>query len=169
MRLEIIELDGENVISLLYQRKTAGLAGYISQGVMSREGVNVLLGVLGNFHVLIQLAQVQAVHCLATASLRVLKNASVVLAEIKEKFGLDVRVLTGDEEALVSFAGSRDLMDDRPSLFVDLGGGSTELVRVERRGPVRSVSLPFGALVLYHRFIRGILPTEAERDQMELF
>jgi exopolyphosphatase/guanosine-5'-triphosphate,3'-diphosphate pyrophosphatase len=49
-------------------------------------------------------------------------------------------------------------------IFIDLGGASTELITARDGKPTSTVSLPFGALKLYHAHVSSLFPTEAEED-----
>jgi exopolyphosphatase/guanosine-5'-triphosphate,3'-diphosphate pyrophosphatase len=68
----------------------------------------------------------------ATSASRDVDNRDEFVAGVRDRLGVDPEVVTGDEEAWLSFAGAtRELLagpDPRPFLVVDIGGGSTELV-----------------------------------------
>ena len=69
----------------------------------------------------------------ATSAIRDADNGEAFLGEVEWSYGFTTRVLTGDEEALLTFRGAtlgRDL--DALTLVVDIGGGSTELVLVDQ-------------------------------------
>jgi exopolyphosphatase / guanosine-5'-triphosphate,3'-diphosphate pyrophosphatase len=66
-----------------------------------------------------------------TSAVRDAGNGAAFAAEVRERFGLDARTLSGDEEARLTYLGAtaaRDPGDATPLLVVDIGGGSTELV-----------------------------------------
>ncbi len=66
----------------------------------------------------------------ATSAMRDAENRTAVMTRIRETLGLSVELLTGDEEAVWSFAAAQAAFDDRTGdcLVVDIGGGSTELI-----------------------------------------
>ena len=78
----------------------------------------------------------------ATASLRGLSNASVVLDAVKRETGLTVSLISGETEALYSFLGARGSFPVKAGISVDLGGGSTELLAFRKNTVLKSVSLP---------------------------
>ena len=89
----------------------------------------------------------------ATSAVRDALNGDDFLEEIESRFGLPTRLLSGDEEALLTFAGvaaGRDLAD--PTVIVDIGGGSTEIVLGGTAGVVFHTSLDFGCVRLSERY-----------------
>lgn len=71
----------------------------------------------------------ERVFAIATSAMRDALDADAFLAELRERFGLDVRVLSGEEEAHLTYLGATSHRDaEEPTLVLDIGGGSTELV-----------------------------------------
>ncbi len=90
------------------------------------------------------------VHVVATSAVRSAPNGVAVAAAVHRAHGVDLRVLTGEQEAAYAFTGATatvaDLDPDAPVAVVDVGGGSTELVLgTPRGGPSWSVSVPIGS------------------------
>ena len=81
---------------------------------------------------LIEAAGAERVRFVATSASRDVDNRDDFAAGVRAALGVDPEVITGDEEAALSFAGAtRELLDgdyEGPFLVVDIGGGSTELV-----------------------------------------
>lgn len=66
---------------------------------------------------------------IATSAVRDATNGDAFIAELRERFGLDARLLTGEEEAHLTYLGATaNRSDDEPTLVFDIGGGSTELI-----------------------------------------
>jgi exopolyphosphatase/guanosine-5'-triphosphate,3'-diphosphate pyrophosphatase len=90
----------------------------------------------------------QAVLAVATSALREADNGRGFLDEVRARFGLDVRVISGDEEARLAYAGARARLGgdrERIALF-DLGGGSLEMVVGEGERILHTRSAPIGVL-----------------------
>ena len=84
----------------------------------------------------------------ATSAVRDADNGEAFLGEIEWSYGFPTRLLSGDEEAELTFSGvtaGRDL--DAGSMIVDIGGGSTELILADRR-----FSLDLGCVRMTERF-----------------
>lgn len=113
-----------------------------------------------------------SVFAFATASLRNVENAKEIVANVYEKFSLQVEILTGEEEALCSLRG---LLTDaeaeyiQEGIMIDMGGGSTEIVYFTNGELPRLVSLPFGCLSLYEGFVEGNVPAQNEVIEIEKY
>ncbi|WP_418958411.1 Ppx/GppA family phosphatase [Streptomyces tritici] len=92
----------------------------------------------------------------ATSAVREATNADAVLARVKEETGIDLQVLTGDEEARLTFLAARRWFGwSAGKLFLlDIGGGSLEVAYGIDEEPDAAVSLPLGA----GRLTAGWLP-----------
>ncbi len=106
----------------------------------------------------------------ATSAVRDAADGREFLARIEQRLALETRLLSGDEEALLTFRGvaaSRPLSEE--TLVVDLGGGSTELI-VGRRDAVTShASLDLGCVRLTERFLHHDPPAPAEIVALRTF
>jgi exopolyphosphatase/guanosine-5'-triphosphate,3'-diphosphate pyrophosphatase len=144
MRVAVVDI-GTNSTRLLIADVTAdGLTELERRSVVTRLGEGVdATGELGEapqqrvFAVLEEYAAAIAAHdceartAVMTSAVRDASNGARFAAVVRERFGLDGRTLTGDEEAELTFLGataSRDRDDPTELLVVDIGGGSTELV-----------------------------------------
>ncbi|MEV4944096.1 Ppx/GppA phosphatase family protein [Streptomyces sp. NPDC053755] len=92
----------------------------------------------------------------ATSAVREATNADAVLARIKEVTGVDLQVLTGEEEARLTFLAARRWFgwSSGKLLLLDIGGGSLEIAYGMDEEPDAAVSLPLGA----GRLTAGWLP-----------
>lgn len=166
IRLSIYRFDHSGFQLLLDKKETVGLAGYIRDGLLSPEGIASAAGILGEYHVLLENLGIHIFHIFATASLRGITNQQEALSAFQAAAGIPVSVLSGAEEAALSFRGCFHNVSpaDGPGLFADIGGGSTELV-VHEGNVIRSeISLPLGSLALYSRHVSGLFPSKAEAD-----
>lgn len=118
--------------------------------------------VLQRFQAILDSVHPKRVYVFATASLRNIINTQEVLEEIRRICGLEVRVLTGQEEAIFDYFGALRTLNGPDGLLVDIGGGSTELVLFHDRQVTSACSLPMGSLNMYTRFVRDIIPTADE-------
>ena len=100
----------------------------------------------------------------ATSATRDAANRDVFIDGIREILGVAPEVITGQEEAALSFRGAVSTiadLPDGPRLVVDIGGGSTELVLGEET-PTHRISLDIGSVRLTERHLVSDPPTEAE-------
>jgi exopolyphosphatase/guanosine-5'-triphosphate,3'-diphosphate pyrophosphatase len=113
----------------------------------------------------------ERVRMVATSATRDAANKSDFFDMTREVLGVEAEVITGDEEARLSFTGAVSDLDgaEGPFLVSDIGGGSTELVLGTWdgvRGDVRAArSVDIGCVRLTERCLHGDPPTEAEVDE----
>jgi len=105
---------------------------------------------------------VDVVRFCATSAARDAENADEFRAAIREVLGVDPEILTGDAEARASFLGATAELGPEASLVVDIGGGSTELVRGEAGAIASAVSLDIGSVRLTERFFASDPPSIGE-------
>ena len=106
------------------------------------------------------------VRAVATAAVRRAANGPALAAAVHEQCGLEVRILSGEEEARLAFVGAAGSFDHAPAGelgVVDVGGGSSQLVVGRFPDQVRwSTSFPLGSGDLAVRFLRSDPPSSAE-------
>jgi exopolyphosphatase / guanosine-5'-triphosphate,3'-diphosphate pyrophosphatase len=100
---------------------------------------------------------------LGTSAVRDAENGEAFLGEIEWSYGFTTRLLSGEEEAFLTFRGvtaGRPLMDG--TLVVDVGGGSTELILGGPDGVAFHESLDLGCVRLTERFLEHDPPSASE-------
>ena len=112
----------------------------------------------------------EVVRFVATSATRDAENSADFVEGVREAFAdFDVvpEVVSGDEEAELSFAGATGALAEHeiegPYLVVDLGGGSTEIVRGTHE-VMGEISLDIGCVRMTERHLRSDPPTQAEVD-----
>lgn len=100
---------------------------------------------------------VEEIHAVGTSALRDAANSSDVRSRFNERLGLDIRVLSGKEEAGYAFlAVQQGLNLSRQELMVvDIGGGSAEFIWGNESGIHRAVSIDVGSVRLTERYLRS--------------
>ncbi|NCB62299.1 MAG: phosphatase [Clostridia bacterium] len=166
VRLAVFQRENGKVERLLNEQRNVGLAGYVSGGALSEDGIRAACRALEEYRVLLAAFGIPEVRVFATASLRNISNTAGAVAVIREKTGLTVDVLPGGDEAALSFRGTILSCPESEGLLADIGGGSTELVSFRGRGIVSACSLPFGSLSLFKKYVSGLFPTPTERASL---
>jgi len=109
---------------------------------------------------------VEAIRFCATSAARDAENAAEFADGVRERMGVDPEVVTGDEEARLSYVGAtRSLLGgDRPQPFlvIDIGGGSTELILGSGTEVEAGRSLDVGSVRMTERHLVGDPPTHAQ-------
>ncbi|ACQ79283.1 Ppx/GppA phosphatase [Beutenbergia cavernae DSM 12333] len=112
-------------------------------------------------------AGVDRVRFVATSATRDARNRAEFVEGVRAAIGVEPEVVSGAEEAALSFAGAASALvpGEGPALVVDLGGGSTELVLgATSAGAPSSISLDVGSVRLTERHLVSDPPTQAEID-----
>jgi exopolyphosphatase/guanosine-5'-triphosphate,3'-diphosphate pyrophosphatase len=110
----------------------------------------------------------ERIHLAATSAVRDASNREELAAQVERLTGEPMEVLTGKQEAELSFLGAtKGLAAPVPFLVLDIGGGSTEFV-VGDGGPSGAVSAQIGSVRLTERYIHTDPPSYEELDRMDL-
>ncbi|MBA2240207.1 MAG: Ppx/GppA family phosphatase, partial [Solirubrobacterales bacterium] len=130
-RMLVAEIDDGSVDELEWRSTVTRLGrGVDTSGRLANEAIDEVCGMVGDYLSICREHGVERLVAIATSAVRDAENGSVFVAELRERFELQARVLGGDEEARLTYLGAlagREPSDD-PVLVIDIGGGSTELV-----------------------------------------
>jgi exopolyphosphatase/guanosine-5'-triphosphate,3'-diphosphate pyrophosphatase len=104
--------------------------GVDSSGRLADEPMRRVFDTLAHYRAQIDDHRVSATTAVLTSAVRDASNGADFTAAVRERFGLDARMIDGDEEAALTFAGatSERPEDHREIVVADIGGGSTEFV-----------------------------------------
>jgi exopolyphosphatase / guanosine-5'-triphosphate,3'-diphosphate pyrophosphatase len=130
-------------------------AGMGESGLLQPEPMERALHTAAVFSSFCRAAGVERVEPVATSAIRDASNRDKLLDAIRASTGLEVRVISGEEEACYGYlaiANSTTLAD---GCGIDLGGGSVQLMRLTGRRLERSISLPLGSVRMSERFLPG--------------
>ena len=160
IRLTLYETEGKNFKILFREKIMVGLAGYVEDGKLSAEGIECACAGLLTFRSILQTLEIDHISVFATASLRNISNTEQARSIIHAATGYSVEVISGEEEALLGYAGAMQELHLSSGAFLDIGGASTEIVTFDCGKPVDYASFPIGSLNLYRRCVKKILPGE---------
>ena len=149
LRLSIFKCHTDGGFTPLVSKKiVAGLAGYKEDKALTAKGERKLSKCLQEFLYITNALEVSEVHAFATASLRNTNNAAEIISRVFDSTGLKIQVFSGEEEARLSFLGAYYSTHMETGLVVDIGGASSELIRVVDGIPRALCSIPVGCLSL---------------------
>ncbi|MFI7598617.1 exopolyphosphatase [Actinoplanes sp. NPDC049681] len=163
VRLLIADVAGGSLTEVARRMEIVRLGeGVDRTGRLAPEAIERTRKVLVGYAAEIAELGVSRVRMCATSASRDASNAEDFRAMVRSVLGVDPEVITGDEEARLSFRGAlHGLNAEPPYLVVDIGGGSTEFVvgfeRVEA-----AVSVDIGCVRMTERHLHGDPPTAAE-------
>ena len=115
--------------------------------------------------------QTEEILAFATSAIRDAKNGKAILAEINQKFEIDLQVLSGDDEAQMTFLAVRRWLgwSSGRLLVLDIGGGSLEIAVGDDERAEATVSLPLGASRLTREYLGSDPHSSKEIKALETF
>ncbi len=131
IRLLIADIDGGNFREVVRDMEIVRLGQGVDQtGQFHPDAIARTLAAVDKFAAEIAKRGVEKIRFCATSATRDATNRHLFVDGVRERLGIEPEVISGDEEAALSFAGAiKDLNpSDGPFLVVDIGGGSTEFV-----------------------------------------
>ncbi len=142
--------------------------GVFTHGTLATSAIDRTLEAFKSFQATIERYRATHVVAFGTSALRDAKDGESLLQKIKEKTGIQVRVISGQEEARLIAQGiltnekrKKTLKQERIS-FIDIGGGSTEITLCEKGSPRHSDSFALGTARLQQLFLQKRKAHETE-------
>ena len=173
IHLLVGEVESGAVLPITGEKVSARLgAGVDETGSIEKARIPLAADAISLFAQLAALNGAPQPAVLATSAVRDSKNGRVLVEKVLEKTGLEMRLISGDEEGLLGFRGAvsalgPDFSWDTLALVVDLGGGSAQLILGDAaNGPQKRVSLPLGSNRTTERFVHHDPPEAGELDQL---
>jgi exopolyphosphatase / guanosine-5'-triphosphate,3'-diphosphate pyrophosphatase len=164
-RLLVAEVEDGQVVELERRTKITRLGQDVdATGRLADEAMARVSETIAGYREVIDRMGATKVVAVATSAMRDSSNGPDFHDHLKEKFGIDARTISGDEEARLTFLGATaGRTDDRQTVVIDIGGGSTEYV-AGRAGaePTFHTSTQMGSVRYTERFLRHDPPTAEE-------
>jgi exopolyphosphatase / guanosine-5'-triphosphate,3'-diphosphate pyrophosphatase len=119
-----------------------------TNGKISKEKIRQLVKTMRAFWYLMEVHQVVYFRVCATSAMREAKNRKAVLGRVKKEANLSIEILSGDEEAELIFSNylTQNLRTDKDYLYIDVGGGSTELTLIQAGKRIKGKSFDLGTV-----------------------
>ena len=129
-RLLVADVAGDDVVEVERRSRVTRLGrGVDLSGQLAAEAVEAVCAAVADYVAIVEEADVETVTAIATSAVRDADNGDAFVAELRERFALSARVLGGDEEARLTYLGATAGDPPTvPTLVIDIGGGSTELI-----------------------------------------
>ncbi len=173
IRLLVAEIDGMgNLKKIMTRRKITRLGeDFVRTGRISPKAMGRSAKVLEEYANLLKECNIRTTVAVATSIVREAANRDEFLQQVYQSTGLEVTVISGDEEARIALIGILSIIDDLVdrAVVVDIGGGSTEFIVVQGKVPLATYSTELGSVYLTERFIQSDPPSTAEVGKLEVF
>lgn len=167
-RLLVADVHGTRVEVAERQSRVTRLGrGVDHSGCLSVEAIEAVCETIGRYLELIGELGAEDRAVIATSAVRDAKNGAAFIAELRERFALEARVIGGDEEARLTYTGAATGRDEGERLLVvDIGGGSTEIITGTGPVPDFAVSLQAGVVRHTERFLTGDPPSTSDLENL---
>ena len=172
IHLLVGEVDGGEVLPVTGEKVSARLgAGVEKKGRIDAGRLELAAGAIDLFARISAQSGVPEPVILATSAVRDAENGPELTERVRELTGLKMRLISGEEEAELGFRGAVSAVGtswEGPSLVVDLGGGSAQLIVGEASSaPLMQVSLPLGSNRTTERFVESDPPKKKELRSLD--
>src|SRR4051794_24729687 len=153
VRLVVYEGRCRNPVAIFNEKAVLRLGrGLQSTGRLNEEGMGQALTVMHRYHVVARAMGAHPFEVLATAAVRDARNGPDFVARLRSRLpDVPIRILSGLEEAEYSAMGVLCGIPSADGILADIGGGSLELVRLDRGTRGVSHTLSLGAIRLAER------------------
>ena len=169
IHLLVGEVENGAVLPVTGEKISARLgAGVDKTGKIEDRRIPLAAEAIKLFGIVAQMNGVPRPTVLATSAVRDAANGEELVEEVRKKAGLEMRLISGEEEADLGFRGAVSALGEgyaweAPALVVDLGGGSAQLILGDAaEGAEKQVSLPLGSNRTTERFSAGYRPRSKE-------
>lgn len=166
-RLLVADVDGSVAVLERQSRVTRLGRGVDLSRQLADEAIEAACAAIGDYVEICSELEVENVAAIATSAVRDASNGAAFVAELRERFALSARVLDGEEEARLTYRGAT--AEDPPAvptLVIDIGGGSTEMIVGSGAEVGFHASLQAGVVRHTERHISGDPPTVAELEAL---
>lgn len=164
-----LDESGLNVAFACKEPVLLGMGG-INQGVIAPDAMQRALETLKRYKDICDHHRVSSILGIGTSAMRACANGNELVEAAKAKFGIEIRIISGDEEAHYIYEGVSILHTfDQPGLIMDIGGGSTEFIHANDSGILDSRSFEIGVSRVYQMLGNPELFTSEIQSKMNQF
>lgn len=160
---------GARPVPMASQKSVLRLMRYLQpDGSISDEGVEAVMAAMHDAAKVIRRSKLDDLLPLATSALREAKNGPALLKRIKSETGIDLKVMTGEQEASTTFLAVRRWFGWAAGriMLVDIGGGSLELAIGRDELPELATSVPLGAGRSTINYLKDDPPLESQMKEL---
>ncbi|MCK9257514.1 MAG: Ppx/GppA family phosphatase [Sulfurospirillaceae bacterium] len=144
---------GFHLLKEIKSRVRIGEGAYESGGRLQEAPIQRAITILKEFSFLCKNIKCYKIFCIATSALRDAPNKKEFINKVKKESGLKIKIIDGNEEALLGATGAINLLPPiKEATTIDIGGGSTELSKIIDGKIVKTLSLDIGTIRLKELF-----------------
>lgn len=161
IRMSIYKYESGCLDELFTEAVFANLAAHIEDNCLTEEGIDICCEAI-LYHKKKADEFKADFHVFATAAIRNAENCDYVVKSVKAKTGIELEILSGNDEGELSFLGAVSDFPVTSGVMADVGGGSSEVILFKEGEIIAVQSVPIGSLKAYKTFVSGEMPTKEE-------
>lgn len=135
-----------------------------STGIISPKRAEHLISTIKAYKLLLEVYEVKYLKACATSAMRDAGNAAAILEDVRRETGIDIKIISGQEEASFLYEShiAENLDKTRSYMYIDVGGGSTEVTIFSKNTLIHKTSFNIGTIRLMQQQV-----TEAHWQHMK--
>jgi exopolyphosphatase / guanosine-5'-triphosphate,3'-diphosphate pyrophosphatase len=167
-RLLVADVTDGRIEPVHRESRVTGLGrGVETAGQLATDAIEDVYAAVGDYSAMLTDLGADEIFAFATSAARDASNSGAFLAELRERFALNARIIGGTEEAELTYRGARDGgYIDGETLVLDIGGGSTELIVGSGAKPAFNTSMQVGVVRHTERHLHADPPTTGELEEL---
>ncbi len=171
MRLVIMEITPLGHYRIVNElKRSARLAeGLDINNYLSDEKIQEGYSVLKAFKRMCDALNVTKIVAVGTAALRKAQNSNILIDKVQEKLDFDIRIIDGLQEAKYAFLGTINNIKIDKGIIIDIGGGSTEFICIDKGHIKHALSMPFGTIDIKRHLGNPEEDTLGDYEQLSRF
>ena len=152
--LIIAEVSGNQIQHIFSTKEGVALGmGGINESRISEDAAERAIACLNRFKAKCEEFQVEKIKAIGTSAIRDAKNQLVFIEAVKAETEIEIKVVSGEEEARLIYKGIRQTYPfNEPAMIMDIGGGSTEFILANSEGIIDLISLNIGVSRIFQMF-----------------
>ncbi len=171
MRLVLARINDKGYLRIFDELKEFVRLGQdLSEtGELDMNRVNHAIDVLRFFKNICDANGADEIIAVATAAVRNAPNSKEFIDRVLKEAGISIKIISGTEEAYYDYFSTVNSIDILDCIIIDIGGSSTELIYVQDRKLINSISIPMGAISLCQEFQLENLVTQDNSKELNDF
>ncbi len=167
-RMLVADVEGGEVTEVERRTTVTNLGrGVEHTGTLCSDAIESVCEVIADYKARYEELDAERVMSIATSAVRDAGNGGAFIAELRERFALNARLLTGEEEAQLTYLGATAQRTDAEAVLVfDIGGGSTEVILGQGKQVDFHISLQAGTIRHSERHLTCDPPEPHELEEL---
>lgn len=164
-----VDYESKNIIPILNEYRIPRIGRGIKQnGQINTDSISKLFAVLREFKTIISEYNCDTILVTGTNAFRMATNSTEIIESIRNEFNLEVKVISGEQEAEYAYLGALSALKEKTYFSViDIGGSSTEIITGEESNIMTKVSLQIGSVTATEQYLKTSPPNNSDIENLK--